>query len=188
MTLIKLETEQLDERKIKELRQICWWINNQPDTDIYVLEVDDDIKSVFVIKRFGQVISTTKEMDFGTKKDEQGKGFASIGFELLFSAIRERKDIKEVYIQAFNPLTAKMTSKLNLPNDGMGTSIIHNPNFDQKYDDLCEIIRSGNFNIDEVVNFCGNDSEMLSTSKKWLKVNNSQIMCTQKNDNLSAQL
>ncbi len=174
MHLERLENEQLDAPKLKELKQICWWANKNLDTDIYVLKEGENIKSVFVMKRFGQVISTTKELDFGTKKEEQGKGYASVGLELLIAEITKRKDIKEVYIQALNPITSKIISKSNVSSDGMGTYIINNLGFDIKYDQLCEMIKNGSFNYNDLVQFCGEDYEMLSIAKKWIKANDSQ--------------
>ncbi len=90
MKLIKLENEQLAKEQIHGLKKICCWLNNEPDTDIYVLKDDDDIKSVFFMKRFGQAISTTKELDFGTKSAERKNGYL---FKRLNLSIKKRDNL-----------------------------------------------------------------------------------------------
>lgn len=170
MEIIKVDLENITEENYKELQKICFWINREPDTDAYILNVDNDIKSVFVLKRFGEEISTTKEMDFGTKQNERGQGYASKGFQLLLEEIKKRNDIKEVYVQAFNPLTLNIVNKYNLPNDGMGTTIIQNNNFNIKYDKLCELIKSENYTEEDIVTLCNYQEDMMEVAKKWVKV------------------
>lgn len=57
----------------------------------------------------------------------------------------------------------------------MGTYIINNLGFDIKYDQLCEMLKNGSFNYNDLIQFCGEDYEMLSIAKKWIKANDSQI-------------
>jgi hypothetical protein len=110
-------------------------------------------------------------MDFGTKKEAQGQGYAGKGFGLMLDEITKRPDIKDVQIQAFNPLTSKIVDanlNENFVQDGMGTTIFTNPNFDIKYEELCAKIQAGQLSNDMLNSFCGDDNYMLETAKNLL--------------------
>lgn len=175
LDLVKLENSELTDGKIKELRKICWWVNNKPTTDVYEL-VDKESgnsvpKSVFILKQYGATLNPMKEMDFGTPEKEQGKGYAKTGFALLLKKIKERPEISEVYIQAFNPATSKIASKFMdvLESDGQGTFRLRNPSFDTKYNDLCKEIKEGTVTLENAKDYCGSDKKMLSVANTWIK-------------------
>lgn len=174
MELIKEDLEHISEDKLKELQRICLWINNEPDSEAYTLrEKNNDVKSVFVLKRFGEEISTTKEMSFGTKQNERNKGYAGKGFDILINLLKKRKDIKEVYIFPLNYLTANITLKYDFKNDG-GAMVFENNNFDINYDHLCEIIKSGDYTEEDILKLCNYQQDMLNVAKNWIKVKNNQ--------------
>lgn len=142
MELIKIE----ELLKKQELKEQCRFIDDSLDTDVYALLDENDPKTVFTLKRIGdytQPISTIRQLDFETRQDAQGHGYATIGFEEMLRIIQERPDISEVYIDAANPISGKIAEKFGLESAELGRYVIQNPNFDINYENVCEMIRRG---------------------------------------------
>ena len=161
------DNELIKDEELNNLKKICYWINKEPDTEIYVLKDEGEVKSVFALKRFGMAISTTKEMDCGTKLEARGKGYAKVGLSKLLHSLLEREDISTILIQALNPITTKLVEKYDFENDGFGTSTIALPRFSSKYDELCDHIRDGK-SLEEILAFCENKEGLLNQARKWL--------------------
>ena len=142
MELIKIE----ELLKKQELKEQCRFIDDALDTDVYALFDLEDPKTVFTLKRIGdytQPISTIRQLDFETRQDAQGHGYATIGFEEMLRIIQERPDISEVYIDAANPISGKIAEKFGLESTELGRYVIQNPNFDINYETVCEMIKRG---------------------------------------------
>lgn len=140
--LVKVE----DLSKKQKLKSQCRFIDDALDTDIYALLDKDDAKTVFTLRRIGdytQPISTIRQLDFETKSEAQGRGYATIGFEEMMKAILERQDISEVYIDAANPISGKIAEKFGLESTELGRYVIQNPNFDINYETVCQMIKDG---------------------------------------------
>lgn len=119
MELRKVENEE----EIQELAKQCRFIDDALDTDVYALYDLDDPKTVFTLKRIGdsmQPISTIRQLDFETKPEAQGHGYATNGFEKMLEEITSRTDISEVYIDAANPLSAKIAERFRHRKYGIG--------------------------------------------------------------------
>ena len=166
-----MELRQFTHKEVIEnyenLRKICWWVDKSLDTDIYGLFVENDLKSVFTLARFGTEISTTKTLEFGTKLSESGKGYATSGTKLLFESIKKREDIEKVIIQALNKKTTTIASKFDLEHDTSGSYFFSNPNFNPKYNELVEKIKKNDI---DVVEFCSGNKEMLDCLKTWIEI------------------
>lgn len=142
MELIKIE----ELPKKQELKQQCRFIDDALDTDVYALIDEGNPKTVFTLKRIGdytQPISTTRQLDFETRQDAQGHGYATIGLEEMLKIIQERPDISEVYIDAANHISGKIAEKFGLESTELGRYVIQNPNFDINYETVCEMIKRG---------------------------------------------
>ncbi len=168
MDLRKIEN--IDE--IQELVKQCRFIDNALDTDVYALFDIDDPKTVFTLKRIGdymQPISTARQLDFETKIDAQGHGYATAGFERMLEEINNRKDISEVYIDAANPLSARIAERFGLESSELGRYVIQNPNFDINYETVCNMIKTG---VDEksIRDFCETNGLSISQIDKWLAI------------------
>lgn len=140
--LVKVE----DLSKKQKLKSQCRFIDDALDTDVYALLDEGDPKTVFTLKRIGdytQPISTIRQLDFETKSEAQGHGYATIGFEEMIKAILERQDISEVYIDAANPISGKIAEKYGLESTELGRYVIQNPNFDINYEIVCQMIKDG---------------------------------------------
>jgi len=142
MDFIKVE----DLTEIERLKKQCRFIDTALDTDVYVLFDEGDAKTVFTLKRIGdhrQPISTARQLDFETKKEAQGRGYATIGFEEMLNAIKRRRDISEIYIDAANPISGKIAEKFGIESTEAGRYVITNPNFDINYEVVCQMIKKG---------------------------------------------
>jgi len=142
MELIKID----DKEKKQELKKQCRFIDDELDTDVYALFDNGDPKTVFTLKRIGdytQPISTIRQLDFETRQDAQGHGYATIGFEEMLEVIQERTDLSEVYIDAANPISGKIAERFGLESTEIGRYVIQNPNFDINYETVCEMIKRG---------------------------------------------
>lgn len=73
-----------DLEQIQKLKGQCRFIDDALDTDVYTLLDNGDAKTVFTLRRIGdytQPISTIRQLDFETKSEAQGHGYATKGFE-----------------------------------------------------------------------------------------------------------
>ncbi|MBR6253324.1 MAG: hypothetical protein IKR04_05780 [Clostridia bacterium] len=168
MELRKVESKE----EIQELYKQCRFIDDALDTDVYALYDSDDPKTVFTLKRIGdsmQPISTIRQLDFETKPEAQGHGYATQGFEKMIVVITSRADISEVYIDAANPLSAKIAERFGIESAEAGRYVIKNPNFDINYEIVCNMIKSG---VDEKEIRAFASSKGLSSSliDKWIAI------------------
>lgn len=125
-----MEFEKIEDiEKIRELKNHCRFIDDELDTDVYVLSDEDNTKTIFVLKRIGdymQPISTVRQLDVETLTEAQGKGYATRGFELMLKAITEREDISEVHMDAANPFSGRIAERYGIPNTELGRYTIQN--------------------------------------------------------------
>lgn len=156
----------------QELKKQCRFIDDALDTDVYVLVDGEDSKTVFTLKRIGdytQPISTTRQLDFETRQDAQGHGYATIGFEEMLKIIQERPDIREVYIDAVNPISDKIAKKFDLESTELGRYVIQNPNFDMNYETVCEMIKRG-VSEEEIRTFTAENGLISTQIDIWLDI------------------
>lgn len=156
----------------QELKKQCRFIDDALDTDVYVLVDGGDSKTVFTLKRIGdytQPISTTRQLDFETRQDAQGHGYATIGFEEMLKIIQERPDIREVYIDAVNPISDKIAKKFDLESTELGRYVIQNPNFDMNYETVCEMIKRG-VSEEEIRTFTAENGLISTQIDIWLDI------------------
>lgn len=143
-TMNFVRVDDLEQRQ--KLKGQCRFIDDALDTDVYALFDENDPKTVFTLKRIGdytQPISTIRQLDFETKSEAQGHGYATKGFEQMISAIMERQDISEVYIDAANSISGKIAEKFGLESTELGRYVIQNPNFDINYETACQMMKEG---------------------------------------------
>lgn len=156
----------------QELKKQCRFIDDALDTDVYALVDGGDSKTVFTLKRIGdytQPISTTRQLDFETRQDAQGHGYATIGFEEMLKIIQERPDIREVYIDAVNPISDKIAKKFDLESTELGRYVIQNPNFDINYETVCEMIKRG-VSEEEIRTFTAKNGLISTQIDIWLDI------------------
>jgi len=176
--LRKINKAKLTEENIKDLKKVTYYAHESRckdnSTDIYALvdKLDNDqIKALFLLRSTGgTAISTMKCLDCGTNEAEQGKGYATKGFAMMVEEISNRPELERVSVEAFNPIAYKIIDRQkskNIEKTGVG-AIINNPNFDERYSELCKGIRSGEIAHDNVRGFCGDDEYMLTVANNWL--------------------
>ena len=168
MELRKVESKE----EIQELSKQCRFIDDALDTDVYALFDADDPKTVFTLKRIGdsmQPISTIRQLDFETKPEAQEHGYATQGFEKMIAVITSRADISEVYIDAANPLSAKIAERFGIESAEAGRYVIKNPNFDINYEIVCDMIKSG-VDEKEVRAFASSKGLSSSLIDKWIEI------------------
>lgn len=165
-----VKVDDLDQ--VQKLKGQCRFIDDALDTDVYALLDNGDEKTVFTLKRIGdytQPISTVRQLDFETKSEAQGYGYATKGFEQMIRVIMKRNDISEVYIDAANPISGKIAEKFELENTELGRYVIQNPNFDRNYGTVCQMIKDGAL-AEEARNFGKENGLDLSQIDKWINI------------------
>lgn len=165
-----VKVDDLDQ--VQKLKGQCRFIDDALDTDVYALLDNGDEKTVFTLKRIGdytQPISTVRQLDFETKSEAQGYGYATKGFEQMIRVIMKRNDISEVYIDAANPISGKIAEKFELENTELGRYVIQNPNFDRNYETVCQMIKDGAL-AEEARNFGKENGLDLSQIDKWINI------------------
>lgn len=168
MEFVKID----DLEQVQKLKGQCRFIDDALDTDVYALIDNDDEKTVFTLKRIGdytQPISTVRQLDFETKSEAQGHGYATKGFEQMLKVIMERKDISEVYIDVANPISGKIAEKFELENTELGRYVIRNPNFDMNYETACQMIKDG-IPEEQVRAFSEENGLSLTQIDTWLSI------------------
>lgn len=161
-----------DLEQVQKLKGQCTFIDAALDTDVYTLLDDGDAKTVFTLRRIGdytQPISTIRQLDFETKSEAQGHGYATKGFEQMMCAIMERQDISEVYIDAANPISGKIAEKFGLENTELRRYVIQNPNFDVNYETVCQMIKDG-IPEEQVKAFSEENGLSLAQIDTWLSI------------------
>ena len=161
-----------DLEQVQKLKGQCRFIDDALDTDVYTLLDNGDVKTVFTLRRIGdytQPISTIRQLDFETKSEAQGYGYATKGFEQMISAIMERQDISEVYIDAANPISGKIAEKFGLESTELGRYVIQNPNFDMNYETVCQMIKDG-IPEEQVKAFSEENGLSLAQIDTWLSI------------------
>lgn len=103
MELIKLDKNKLSEKDYLNLEQICYYVNNNPKEDIYTFSVNNDVKTVFVLKEWENE-PTTRWVFFQTKPFEQGNKYAEVGFHLLLEELSKQEEINQVVVYSYNPI------------------------------------------------------------------------------------
>ena len=161
-----------DSEQVQKLKRQCRFIDDALDTDVYTLLDNGDAKTVFTLRRIGdytQPISTIRQLDFETKSEAQGHGYATKGFEQMMRTIMERQDISEVYIDAANPISGKIAEKFGLESTELGRYVIQNSNFDMNYETVCQMIKDG-IPEEQVKAFSEENGLSLAQIDTWLSI------------------
>lgn len=167
MNLVEIDVNNLTNEEYLNLRRICPWINRNPNSILYALKVEEDIKVVAILKDFGQVISTEKELSLGTKKEERNKGYATTCVSMILEDIKRKPEVYLVHLIPLNPLTSKIIKKTpGLKAEGSGFYFAINENFNPKYEAICDLIKNEYSTKEELINSCNDDEYMKSIVEK----------------------
>lgn len=129
MNLVKVNLEELTQEEYRSMKRLCVYINKEHDQEIFLLQDEDKIHTVFVLEHVYTDKKTVEEVFFHTDIKSQGKGYTLIGFKLLFDYMKEREDIEKISIASYNPIAVDVAYQNDLIYEDDWTYKFYNPSY-----------------------------------------------------------